>query len=72
VSLVDRVKGPNECSAYRRDAGICANGFIQTHFCWFGGPSLPHCLKDELPDHWVKDDGSPAFYRPDLSKGGEE
>jgi hypothetical protein len=63
-----------ECIAYRRNSGICANGFIQTHFCWFGAwkcsecgrdsETLPHCLKDELPDHWVKDDGSPAFYRP--------
>ena len=62
-----------ECIAYRRNSGICANGFFQTHFCWHGASkchgcgrhseTLPHCLKDELPEHWVTDDGSPAFYR---------
>jgi hypothetical protein len=61
-----------ECSAYRADAGVCANGFFQTRGCWSdirclccGAPPapryLPHCLKDELPEHWINDDGTPAF-----------
>jgi hypothetical protein len=61
-----------ECIAYRRESGICANGFIQTFPCWgdtrcnqCGRPSeklVPHCMKDELPERWLNDDGSPRFY----------
>lgn len=58
---------PNACSAYR-GGGICVNGFIQTAAChpsrcqcgkW--STSIPHCLKDKLPDHWLNDDGTPRF-----------
>lgn len=63
------------CSAYNANGGICFNGFIQKRFCWAGASgckscghvsdaALPHCLKDELPDHWVTDDGHPIFKKP--------
>ena len=63
------------CQSYRAKEITCADGFIQKPFCAGRGGcfscgtlssnSLPHCLSDELPDHWVKDDGSPIFYKPD-------
>lgn len=54
-----------ECSAYRKNGGICANGFIQKHCCWMPSETmLPYCQYEELPEHWLNDDGSPRFYRP--------
>ena len=58
------------CSAYLREGGIRRNGFIQTAPCWMsmgcptcGAPSkaIPHCLRDELPEHWIDERGYPAF-----------
>lgn len=61
------------CIAYHRNSSVCANGFVQTHFCWFGpvkcsqcgeiSRSLPNCLREEIPVHFVTDNGSPRFYR---------
>ena len=63
---------PTECSAYCRAKSVCANGFLQTAPCWSdtrcscGAPSklIPHCLRDELPAHWVTETGMPMFYQP--------
>lgn len=74
-----------QCIAYRNDDGICKNGFIQVLACrqevkcfTCGKPSdhVPHCLKDELPEHWVTDEGKPRFYReasslPSPQRGSE-
>ncbi len=59
-----------ECTSYRLGQFTCADGFIQTYPCWGDAhcsqcgqvKAIPHCMKDELPEHWIKDDGSPAFY----------
>lgn len=63
----------NACTAYNPNGSICMNGFIQKPICrGFGAcfscgqwseRSTPYCMQDELPAHWVNDDGSPAFYR---------
>ena len=59
-----------QCSAYRPDSRICSNGFFQVLACRkevkcfaCGRPSegIPHCLKDELPEHWITEDGKPRF-----------
>lgn len=60
-----------QCIAYRETGGICSNGFIQKAFCSgnvgcfscgsIPESSLPHCLSDDLPDHWLTDDGRPRF-----------
>lgn len=72
------------CSAYREKENICSNGFFQVLACsrevkcfTCGKPSdrIPHCMKDELPEHWITDDGKPFFYdsvtRPDRAGGSE-
>lgn len=62
-----------QCAAYR-PGFICANGFVQKAICRRGDEvgchacghisdaAIPNCLRDELPNHWIKEDGSPAFY----------
>lgn len=64
------------CIAYIREngAGFCRNGFFQTGLCWQSEKqsqcplcrapdrAIPHCLREELPEHWINDDGSPRFY----------
>lgn len=60
-----------QCIAYRQDDRVCSNGFFQKAFCSghvgcfscgaISDGSLPHCLKDELPEHWLTDDGKPRF-----------
>lgn len=61
-----------QCIAYRDDDRICKNGFIQVLACrqevkclTCGNPSarIPHCLKDELLNHWITEEGKPRFYR---------
>jgi hypothetical protein len=64
----------SQCIAYNRNGGICRNGFIQRHGCWAGYADtlrryLPHCLQDELPDHWVDESGKPKF-RPATEQTG--
>jgi len=67
-----------ECSAYVKNNRVCSNSFIQRFSCWgdvrcdscgaVNEDDLPYCMRDELPDHWVKDDGKPLFI---LSPDGE-
>ncbi len=66
------MSAPVSCSAYREGEGVCTNGFLQLFVCksnsgclHCGAPpkTLPYCLRDELPEHFIKADGSPAFYR---------
>lgn len=61
------------CQSYRRNGNVCADGFIQKPFCrGYGGcddcghiseRSLPNCLTEDIPARWLKEDGSPLFYR---------
>lgn len=52
----------SECSAYRPDAGVCRNGFFQRFSCHQASQTdVPYCCRDELPEHWVNDDGSSKF-----------
>lgn len=63
------------CISYSREGNVCADGFIQKPFCrGYGGchacghvsdRSLPHCMNEDIPARWLKDDGSPRFYRPE-------
>jgi hypothetical protein len=59
-----------QCSAYRENDLVCSNGFFQVvacreevkcFACGSPGRIVPHCLKDELPEHWITDDGKPRF-----------
>ena len=62
-----------ECIAYNRNKQVCKNGFVQKQACWkprpchscgtFTKASLPYCMREELPAHYVNDDGSPRFGR---------
>lgn len=64
-----------ECKSYRPGNLVCRDGFIQKLICsgrvgcWSCGQvsdrETPNCLKEELPAHWINDDGSPRFYRSD-------
>lgn len=61
----------DECQAYRQHSMICANGFLQVAYCsgrvgclscgHVKPSSLPMCLWDELPDHYVDDSGMPLY-----------
>jgi hypothetical protein len=63
----------DQCASYNDKGQVCRDGFIQKPFCSGHGAchvcghvserALPYCLRDELPAHFVKDDGTPAFYR---------
>jgi hypothetical protein len=60
-----------QCSAYRDQSAACSNGFFQKPFCRgqvgclscgaISEASIPPCLKDELPDHWITEGGRPRF-----------
>jgi hypothetical protein len=60
-----------QCIAYRAGDRVCANGFFQKPVChgsvgcWSCGTiserEIPHCLKDELPEHWVTETGLPRL-----------
>ena len=52
----------SECSSYQRGRGICRSGFLQRHSCWHESHTdTPYCCRDQLPEHWVNDDGSSKF-----------
>jgi len=53
-----------ECSGYRPREYTCAHGFVQTFACSAGnanGRQLPWCMRDDLPDHYITEDGLPRF-----------
>lgn len=62
------------CQSYRPKEAVCADGFIQKPFCSGHGAcfscghhnerSTPWCMRDDIPERWLKPDGSPLFYRP--------
>lgn len=70
-----------QCQSYRDGQFACRDGFMQKPFCrgYYGchscghikASSIPYCLSDELPMHWLKDDGSPAFSHPSDTAGNE-
>lgn len=59
-----------KCTA-SRPGMICANGFVQKPFCDGHGAchacghitddAMPYCLRDELPAHFVDENGKPLF-----------
>lgn len=65
------------CKSYILGNEICRDGFVVTPVCsegadvcscggtkaWAGGRYAPFCLRDELREHMVNDDGSPRFYK---------
>ncbi len=61
----------NQCASYKKSGQVCADGFVQLLFC--AGKTtcdecgkvgkLPYCLRDELPKHFVNEDGSPRLYK---------
>lgn len=61
-----------ECKSYQRDSLTCAAGFVQMPLCSGRGgcyacghvadKHVPYCMRDEVPEHMVKDDGYPRFY----------
>jgi hypothetical protein len=65
------------CKSYRKGDAVCADGFVQKPFCSgsagchacgnISDRSMPYCLRDELPAHMAREDGSPLFYRPEQS-----
>lgn len=71
------------CSSYRGGGAgvICADGFIQTSYCRLWQPchackkyheSVPNCMREDLPAHWLNDDGSPRFRPAPLPQDPEE
>lgn len=73
------VKPSKQCRSYQ-DGFTCSYGFVQKPICRgvFGCPhcgrpsdaDVPNCMRDELPAHYVNDDGSPRFYRPNRRTDG--
>ena len=65
------------CQSYR-EGFVCADGFIQKPICHghAGCPhcgnmtkaATPHCQSEDLPAHWLKNDGGPRFYAPEKTK----
>lgn len=72
---------PMPCKSHRYHDLVCADGFVQKAICSgragcvtcgnIRASSLPHCMSDELPSHYVRDDGAPAFYTAAIRKGVE-
>lgn len=67
------------CKSYRA-GGACADGFLTVPACWnsggcptCGAPSktIPNCLRDDLPAHWLTDEGLPRFYKAAPGAGGK-
>lgn len=69
--MTARVK--DKCSSHtsKRSGDICADGFVQTFGCWgpvchscgvSSGKYIPHCMREDLPEHFSKEDGSTIFY----------
>lgn len=64
--------GDKQCSAYDENSMTCSNGFVQKMFCRDGkgcqicgtlsGKATPYCLRDEIPERFITDSGSPVFY----------
>lgn len=61
------------CKSYLPNRRVCADGFFQLPACHptpchgcgrLSERPLPYCLREDLPAHWLRDDGSPAFYPP--------
>lgn len=61
-----------QCRSYR-DGSVCANGFVQKPYCrgvvgcyacgHIRDSALPMCLRDDIPEHMSRQDGSPLFYQ---------
>lgn len=59
------------CTSYQRGGLVCRDGFVQTvacsgYVCVSCGAApkiVPYCLRDEIPEHMLTDDGKPLFYR---------
>jgi hypothetical protein len=85
----DRAEGGavmGQCQSYRARSLTCRDGFVQRTFC--SGDAgcmtcghvhekhLPACLRDDIPPHLSKPDGSPLFWPPTPGAGsateGEE
>lgn len=61
------------CASYQPAAFTCRDGFMQRPACHGSigcmtcgsvkAAYLPYCLQDELPAHWINEDGSPRFHK---------
>lgn len=59
------------CQSYRDRERICADGFVQTSICSGHGGChacghhtvVPWCQREDIPSRFLRDDGSPLFYR---------
>lgn len=61
-----------ECQSYIRGSRVCKSGFFIKGIC-MGLPvgchacssvsveETPNCQKDDLPDHWINENGEGAF-----------
>lgn len=68
------------CSAYAERSAFCTNGFPQTpacrpmrcHGCQRFSDALPWCQRDDIPEIWLKADGSTFIgrTRPHGAKDG--
>lgn len=61
-------KGCSASTSNARAGDVCRNGFIQGNY---PKHATPPCLRDNLPDHWVNNDGSPRFYCLHDTSSGE-
>ena len=54
----------NQCQSACLKDFTCKDGFIQVAQCkGFEGSTIPYCLRDDLPVHFINEDGSPRFYK---------
>lgn len=79
--MTDLERGPSSdgkaCKSYRRGESICADGFFHKAICSghagcvmcgrISEQATPWCMRDELPAHWLNEDGSTRFYPPAVS-----
>lgn len=52
------------CKSYLHRELTCKDGFHQLPACWNDkSKTLPYCLRDKLPMHFINEDGTPRFYK---------
>lgn len=53
------------CKSYQHKELTCKDGFVQLLACWNDFKVIPYCMREELPVHFINEDGTPRFFRED-------
>lgn len=53
------------CKSHIQGELTCKDGFVQRYSCWNQEMTkdIPFCLRDELPIHFINEDGTPRFFK---------